>query len=76
MRRLTKMHPPPAGGAPCCPRSVALIRREIDFPISIAEENQAGGDRHADGKKRLRDPCDDVDFVHDVSTPLREFIER
>jgi hypothetical protein len=55
---------------------MALIRREIDFPISIAEENQAGGDRHADGKKRLRDPCDDVDFVHDVSTPLREFIER
>jgi hypothetical protein len=57
-------------------RSMLPVRTDIDFLISVGEEDEAGGDRHADGQERLCEPCDDVDFVHDVHTPLTELIER
>jgi len=39
-------------------------------------EKKTGSDRDADGKKRKSDPCDEMDFVHDVHTPMIELIER
>src|SRR5579859_4714598 len=33
---------------------------------AVLEDQRAGGD-DADGEKGLRNSCDDVDFVHDVS---------
>jgi hypothetical protein len=39
-------------------------------------ENEHGNDRGGDGKKRLREPCDERDFVSHVHAPLVELIEQ
>ncbi len=40
------------------------------------EKKEPVGDRDAEGKEDLRQPCDDRNFVHDVRAPLTELIER
>jgi hypothetical protein len=54
----------------------ALRCAASSLPQVAKLEKKTGSDRDADGEKRQSDPCDEMDFVHDVHTPMIEPIER
>jgi hypothetical protein len=39
-------------------------------------ENKGGRNRDADCEQPLHDPCDEMDFVHDVGTPIVQLNRR
>ena len=56
----------------CC----GLPTRAPATPAPLPLEHEYRGDRRRNGQKPLRDPCDEIDLVDHVHSPLIESIER